>query len=90
VGEWERLINPGYRVWEIGRNGIYTFYSETPDGAPTHMGTFAASNGHYTMHATSAPGDDAGTYKYQAPGTLATTDPHGTATWHRVATGARQ
>jgi hypothetical protein len=84
VGMWVLLINPGYWVWEIGRNGTYTFHSEAADGAPSHMGTFAASNGHYTMHSTSAPGDDAGTYKYQA-GTLVTTGPDGTGPWRRVA-----
>ena len=35
-----------------------TFYSEAPDGAPTHMGTFAAKSGRYTMHSTNMPGDD--------------------------------
>jgi hypothetical protein len=85
VGMWALLINPGYWVWEIGRNGTYTFHSEAADGTPSHMGTFTARNGHYTLHVTSMPGDDAGTYKYQAPGTLVTTGQHGTGTWQRIA-----
>jgi len=85
VGTWSLLRNPGYWLWKIGPNGTYTFYSEAPDGAPTHVGTFAAKDGHYTMHSTNMPGDDAGTYRYQAPGTLVATGKLGTGTWQRVA-----
>jgi Domain of unknown function (DUF4189) len=83
VGTWTLLINPGYWVWEIGRDGTYTFYSEAPDGAPTHMGTFAAGSGHYSLHSTNIPLDNAGTYRYQAPGTLVLMGPLGTSTWYR-------
>jgi hypothetical protein len=85
VGLWELLINPGYWIWQIGPNGTYTFYSEAPDGAPSHMGTLTAVNGRYTMHSTNMPGDDVGTYKYQAPGTLVATGRLGTGTWRRIA-----
>jgi len=85
VGMWALLINPGYWIWQIGRNGTYTFHSEAADTVPSHMGTFTASNGHYTMHATNVPGDDAGTYTYTAPGTLVATGQFGTATWRRIA-----
>ncbi len=85
VGIWALTINPGYWVWEIGRNGTYTFHSEAMDGAPSHMGTFTASNGKYSMRSTNMDGADAGTYKYTAPGTLMTIGPHGTGPWHRIA-----
>jgi hypothetical protein len=84
------LINPGYWVLEIGRNGTYTFHSEAADGAATNMGTFTANNGRWIMHATSLTSDDAGTYKYQTPGTLTMTGKLGTGTWQRIAPGARQ
>jgi hypothetical protein len=86
VGTWELLINPGFWVWQIGRNGTYTFQSQAADGAPSHMGTFTASNGHYTLHATNMSIDDVGTYKYQAPGTLVATGRLGTGIWRRVTT----
>lgn len=85
VGMWELLINPGYWIWEIGRDGTYTFHSEAADNVPSHMGTFTASGGHYTLQATNMAGSDAGTYTYKAPGTLVTKGQHGTGTWHRIA-----
>lgn len=84
VGLWALLINPGYWIWQIGPDGTYTFHSEAADNVPSHMGTFAANNGHYTMQATNMAGGDAGTYTYQAPGTLVTHGQHGTGTWHRI------
>jgi hypothetical protein len=85
VGLWQLLINPGYWIWEIGRDGTYTFHSEAADGVPPHMGTFTASNAHYTMYAINMTVDDVGTYKYAAPGTLTATGRLGTGTWLRIA-----
>ncbi len=36
-------------VWEIFRNGTYSFHAEGPGAAPPHSGTFAASKGHYIL-----------------------------------------
>jgi hypothetical protein len=84
VGTWALLRNPGYWLWKIGPAGTYTFYSEAPDGAPTNTGTFAAKDGHYTMHLLSMTADDVGTYQYQAPGTLVAAGKLGTGNWQRV------
>ena len=83
VGTWSHSINPGNWVIEIGPNGTYTFNSEAADGVPPTMGTFTASNGHYTMHSTNLTWDDVGTYTYQAPRTLVMTGKLGTGTWQR-------
>jgi hypothetical protein len=84
VGTWELPLKGGPWVWEIHRDGTYRFHSEAGDGAATHAGTFAASNGHWSLKATSGY-TDSGTYVFQAPDTLIATGQLGTAAWrHHV------
>jgi hypothetical protein len=88
VGIWKlsiftkMQINPGIWVLEIASNGTYEFHSEAGDGAPSQAGTFSASGGHWSMHATN--GDtDGGTYKFASPGVWVATGKLGTGTWRK-------
>lgn len=89
VGTWEMLINPGYWIWRVAENGTYEFHSEAMDAAGANAGTFTASQGHYTLHATSRNWDDTGTYEFQGPDTVVATGKLGTGTWHRMVAGQR-
>ncbi len=88
VGTWELDINGptgGRWVWEIDADGTYQVHSEAFDGAQSNLGTFTAKDGHYTLHAYNITWDDAGTYTYQAPGTMIASGKLGTGTWHKIA-----
>jgi Domain of unknown function (DUF4189) len=84
VGTWELFINPGRWVWRVAPNGTYELHSEAMDNTPSNAGTFAASNGRYTLHAITMPWDDAGTYKVQSPGVVVATGKLGTGTWKKI------
>ena len=84
VGTWELPLKGGSWVWEIHRDGTYRFHSEAGDGAPPHAGTFSASNGHWSLKATTGY-TDSGTYLFQAPDTLIATGQLGTAAWRHHA-----
>jgi len=87
VGTWELDINGptgGRWVWEIGADGTYQVHSEAFDGAQSNLGAFSAKEGHYTLHAYNITWDDAGTYTYQAPGTMIASGKLGTGTWHKI------
>jgi hypothetical protein len=88
VGTWE-VVTPtpagtARWVWEIFKNGTYSFHAEGPAAAPAHSGTFAASKGHYTLDSTTMSWNDTGTYHLTDSATLVTTGKLGTGTWHRV------
>jgi hypothetical protein len=83
VGTWEILINPGYWVLRIARNGTYEFHSEAPDGVGPHAGTFSAHDGHWSLHATNGYSDE-GTYSVQSPDSWTTTGRRGTGTWRHL------
>lgn len=88
VGTWQIDINGqngGRWIWQISVNGTYELHSEAFDGTPANVGTFSASGGRYTLHATNIDWDDAGTYFNQAPGTMVATGKLGTGTWHKIA-----
>jgi len=84
VGTWEFPMQQGPWVWEIFPNGTYVFHSEAGDDAPSHAGTFSASNGHWSLKATSGlPGyTDGGTYRTEPPNTWVPTGRLGQGTWH--------
>jgi hypothetical protein len=84
VGTWELPLKGGPWVWEIHRDGTYRFHSEARDGAPAHAGTFSASNGHWSLKATTGY-TDSGTYLFQPPDTLIATGQLGTAAWRHHA-----
>jgi hypothetical protein len=88
VGTWQ-VVTPtpagtARWVWEIFRNGTYSFHAEGPGAAPAHSGTFAASKGHYILNSTTMAWQDSGTYQLTGGATLVTTGKLGTGTWHRV------
>jgi hypothetical protein len=91
VGTWELPIKggPGRWVLEIHRNGTYRFHSEAGDGAVPHAGTFSASQGHWSLTATSGYAySDAGVYLYQAPDIWMAAGHLGGAAWRRTASTA--
>ena len=88
VGTWELSV-PGAQgvarwVWEIHPNGSYDFHAEGAGAAPSHRGSFAAAQGHYTLKSTTLEWNDTGTYQVTAPDTLVATGRLGTGSWHRV------
>ena len=84
VGTWELPLKGGPWVWEIHRDGTYRFHSEARDDAPPHAGTFSASNGQWSLKATTGY-TDSGTYLIQPPDTLIATGQLGTAAWRHHA-----
>ncbi len=85
VGIWKFNVGPGgIWVWQIAANGTYTFYSEAGDNAPSHDGSFTASNGKYTLHSYSMQWDDQGTYTVEPGGnSVVFAGKLGTGTWLR-------
>jgi hypothetical protein len=83
IGTWEISMNPGRWVWEIGTSGTYEFHSESLEKAPSHAGTFSASDGNWSLQSTDGY-TDSGTYKFVPPNSLVATGRLGTATWHRT------
>jgi hypothetical protein len=85
VGLWKLDVGSGIWVWQISANGAYTLHSEALDGTVPNAGTFTASKGMYTLHATSTVWDDQGTYTMQGSTAVVMTGKLGTGTWVRVA-----
>jgi hypothetical protein len=85
VGTWELPLKGGLWVLTVKSNGTYAFRSDAHDGAPSHSGTFAASNGSWTMKATVGyPGyTGSGNYLYQAPDVFIATVAQGAVSWLR-------
>ena len=88
VGTWEIVaptpVGTVRWVWEIHKNGTYSFHAEGPGAAPAHSGTFAASKGHYVLNSTTMAWNDTGTYQLTDSATLIATGRLGTGTWRRV------
>ncbi len=84
VGTWELTFMGGPWVWQIRRDGTYSFHSEAGDGALPHAGTFSSSNGRWSLKATNGYADS-GTYLFQGPNTLIATGKLGTAAWRKPA-----
>jgi hypothetical protein len=89
VGIWQATVPGGIWLWQIAANGTYTFRCESTNYAPSHVGTFTASNGKYTLHAYNISWDDQGTYTIQ-PGDNAVvfSGKLGTGTYTRVTSNA--
>lgn len=87
VGTWQLPLKGGAWVWEILRDGAYKFHSEAGDGAPSHSGRVTASNGRWSLTASSGY-TDAGFYLYQAPDILMATGRLGAGAWRRPASRA--
>jgi len=85
VGTWELRLKGGFWVLIINADGTYAFHSDAHDGAPSHTGTFAASNGSWSMKAkTGYPGySGSGNYLYQAPNIFVATSQLGAVSWLR-------
>lgn len=90
AGTWELSFKGGPWVWEILPDGTYKFHSEAGDGAPSHAGTFSASDGHWSLKATSGITGytDAGLYLFQPPNILIASGQLGAAAWLRPGTNA--
>jgi len=90
VGIWQATVPGGIWLWQIAANGTYTFRGEaTTNEAPSHVGTFTASNGKYTLHAYNIRWDDQGTYTAQPGGdAVVFSGKLGTGTWTRVKSNA--
>lgn len=88
VGTWDVTVPNAQGiarwVWEIHRDGTYAFHAEGPGDVPSHSGTFAARDGHYTLLSTTMVWADTGTYQLVGTDTLSATGKLGTAAWHRV------
>ena len=91
VGTWELALEGGLWVLEVRRDGTYSFHSEAGDGAASHAGTFSASNGHWSLIATTGY-TDSGTYQLQGRNTWIATGRLGTGTWrsHAVKTASNK
>lgn len=85
VGYWKLNVSSGIWVWQITANSTYTFHSEAPDNAPSHDGTFTASNGKYTLHAINMPWDDQGTYTLPSSDVMVGVGKLGKGTWYKSA-----
>jgi hypothetical protein len=85
AGTWELPLLHGLWVLTIDRGGTYTFHSYARDGVPSHSGTFAASNGSWTMKAKPGPVkySGSGNYLYQAPNIFIATSQLGAVSWLR-------
>lgn len=70
---------------QVSAGGTYEVHSEALDGTPSSIGTFIATGGRYTLHATNLSYDDTGTYSFEAPGNMVATGKLGTGTWHKIA-----
>jgi hypothetical protein len=83
VGTWKLPMKDGFWVWEISSGGTYKFHSEAGDGAPSHTGSFAARDGHWSLNAfTGLPGyTDGGLYLFQAPNVWMMTGQWGGVAW---------
>ena len=80
IGTWELPREGGRWVLQILRDGTYRFHSEAGDGVASNAGTFSASNGRWSLNATSGY-TDGGTYSFQAPDIWTATGQLGTGEW---------
>lgn len=83
VGKWQLSVNGGLWIWEIHPDGTYEFHSEAADGVAPHTGTFAASDGVWSLQATNGY-TDSGTYTLESSDTFLATGHLGTGSWRRV------
>ena len=84
VGTWALTVPGGRWVWQIGSNGMYEVHSEAMDGVASNIGTFVATAGRYTLHATNLTWDDTGIYTFQPPSSFVGTGRLGTGTWVKI------
>ena len=80
VGVWETPVTGGRWVWTVKPNGTYEFHSEARDGAVAHNGSFAASDGHWSLRASDGH-TDGGAYRSNAAGTFVANGKSGTRAW---------
>jgi hypothetical protein len=85
VGAWTYRMPHGLWVLEVSKNGTYKFHSEAGDGAPSHMGSFGAMRGRWSLTATNGnPGwVDGGAYTLKLPDTWTMTGRLGVGAWRR-------
>ena len=88
VGTWEIMV-PSDRgmsrwIWRIMGDGTYKFRAEGPRAAPSHEGTIAAVNGHWSIHANRGLTgyDDSGSYEIRDTAAVIT-GKLGTGYWKR-------
>ena len=88
VGTWEIMV-PSDRgmsrwIWRIMGDGTYKFRAEGPRAAPSHEGTIAAVNGHWSIHANKGliGYDDGGSYEIRDTAAVIT-GKLGTGYWKR-------
>jgi hypothetical protein len=79
LGTWYLPVGKGIWVFEILPNGTYKFHGEAGDGVAPHR-QLSASNGHWSMRATTGYADG-GTYLVQAPDIWIATGRLGTGAW---------
>jgi hypothetical protein len=82
VGVWNLPTGRGRWVLQVFANGTYRFHSEALDGVKDSVGSFSASDGHWSLKANDGYAD-AGTYGFQSRNIWVTAGQHGTATWIR-------
>lgn len=86
VGAWEvdvpNAAGATHWVLEFRPDGTYTFYA--PINA--HAGTYTVSGDHWSLHATTTPYDDQGTFHLVNQQTLYFQGKYGADEWKRVAT----
>jgi hypothetical protein len=82
VGTWQLPLKNGPWVLTINADGTYAFRSDAHDGVQAHAGSFAASNGAWTMKAKTGYAGS-GNYLYQAPNIFLATSQRGAVSWLR-------
>lgn len=87
VGTWEQEVpnEKGVATWifQIARDGSYSFTSTGPGGPPPSSGNFTGKNGVWSLKSTTIDWDDAGTYNLPTPDTFVMTGKLGTGVWKR-------
>ncbi len=84
VGAWALTVPGGRWIWQISSNGTYEVHSEAMDGVASNIGTFGATAGRYTLHATNLTWDDTGIYTFMPPSSFVGTGKLGTGTWVKI------
>jgi len=82
VGTWQLPLKNSPWVLTINADGTYAFRSDAHDGVQAHAGSFAASNGAWTMKAKTGYAGS-GNYLYQAPNIFLATSQLGAVSWLR-------
>jgi len=83
VGTWELPLKGGMWVLNIDAKGNYSFRSDAHDGVQAQAGSFAASNGAWTMKSKTGYAGS-GNYLYQAPNIFIATSQQGAVSWLRT------